>query len=99
RGVVFAMPVTGGTPTVLASFDGPHGSSTLGGLLLSGDTLYGTAALGGPNNGGVVFSLPVTGGTPNVLASFNGGNGYEPNSLLLSNNTLYGTTSMGGANS
>jgi uncharacterized repeat protein (TIGR03803 family) len=68
-GVVYSLPISGGTPTVLASFnendaDGgvPHSS-----LTLSGNTLYGTTYSGGgnphPNEGtvydGTVFALTV----------------------------------------
>ncbi|MGD0461182.1 MAG: choice-of-anchor tandem repeat GloVer-containing protein [Tepidisphaeraceae bacterium] len=93
-GVVFSLPTTGGTPTVLATFNGTDGIGPMGGLTLSGNTLYGTTGGGGANNGGTVFSLPVTGGTPTVLASFNGG----ATGVILSGNTLYGTTKYGGAN-
>jgi uncharacterized repeat protein (TIGR03803 family) len=103
-GVVFSVPVSGGTPTVLAAFNFTDGALPLAGLTLSGGTLYGTtyhggATFGGGNNGdGEVFSLPVTGGTPTVLASFDGSDGEYPwADLTLSGNTLYGTTELGGA--
>ena len=106
-GTVFSVPATGGTPTVLASFNGTDGSYPAAGLILSGNTLYGTTCFGGndysaPYSGtGTVFSVPVTGGTPNVLVSFgtpvsNGGT-QPPAGLTLIGNTLYGTTTAGGA--
>jgi uncharacterized repeat protein (TIGR03803 family) len=101
-GIVYSVPVSGGTPTVLATLDGTHGANPdVGGLTISGGTIYGTAQYGGPVvgiNTGVVFSLPVTGGTPNVLAMFGGSNGSQPNGgLVLSGSTLYGTAANGGS--
>ena len=69
-GTVFSVPVTGGSPTVLASFDGSNGRYPAGGLTLSGNNLYGTTDYGGTIAGGmcgVVFSVPVSGGSPTVL--------------------------------
>jgi len=43
-GVVFSVPTTGGTPTVLASFDGHNGAGPQGGLTLIGSTLFGTTS-------------------------------------------------------
>ncbi len=101
-GVVFSVPVTGGTPTVLATFENTNGCEPLAGLTLVGDTLYGTTQLGGNLNlnggagDGLIFSLPLTGGTPTPLVVFDGTNGEVPNSgLLLSGTTLYGTTAFG----
>jgi uncharacterized repeat protein (TIGR03803 family) len=97
-GTVFSIPVTGGTPIALASFNGTNGSSPRAGLTLSDDggTFYGTTTGGGDFGHGTVFSVPITGGTPTVIASFNGTNGADPLSeLILSGNTLYGTTASG----
>ena len=96
NGEVFSVPVTGGTPTILASFNGADGAEP-NGVIISGSTLYGTTRFGGANAAGVIFSLPITGGTPNVVASFNYDWGYPSAGLLLSGSTLYGTTSNGGA--
>jgi uncharacterized repeat protein (TIGR03803 family) len=99
-GTIFSIPVTGGTPTVLASFDGTNGGEPYGSLTLStdGSTLYGMTAFGGQYGEGAIFSIPVTGGTPTTLASFNGTDGEEPDgSLTLSGSTLYGMTVVGGA--
>ena len=100
EGEVFSVPISGGAPTVLGSFNGFNGASPAGNLLLSGGTLYGLAFSGGTNSLGTVFSLPVSGGTPTPLATFNNDeNGYYPSgNLMLIGNTLYGTTSQGGAN-
>ena len=37
--VVFSVPITGGTPTVLTSFNGSDGANPYAGLTLSGNTL------------------------------------------------------------
>jgi uncharacterized repeat protein (TIGR03803 family) len=76
-----------------------------GGLALSGNTLYGTANMGGKKGNGTVFEVS-TGGTDfATLHTFsatdtNGINtdGATPaGALTLSGNILYGTTSTGGA--
>ena len=40
-GTIFSIPVTGGTPTTLLSFNGTNGAYPEGSLTLSGSTLYG----------------------------------------------------------
>ncbi len=102
-GSVFSVPLSGGSPTVLASFngsfDGSNGAYPYAGLTLSGNTLYGTTVQGGANNDGTVFSVPLSGGSLTVLASFGGSNGRQPYAgLTLIGNTLYGTTNAGGPN-
>jgi uncharacterized repeat protein (TIGR03803 family) len=102
-GTVFSIPITGGTVTVLASFDWTNGYSPQSDLTLSpdGTTLYGTTPGGGTYGNGTVFSVPVTGGAPTVLASFNGAdqgaNPYGGLTLSADGSTLYGTTANGGA--
>ena len=95
-GVVFSLPTSGGTPTVLASFNGTDGEYPSG-IILSGGILYGATSEGtGTNNaGGEIFSLPAAGGTPTVLASCDGG---LSGPLILSGGTLFGTTALGGSN-
>ena len=83
-GVVFSVPLSGGTPTVLASFNGSNGRLPKAGLTLSGSTLYGTTYYGGAYDYGVVFGVPLSGGTPTVLATFNGSNGSHPVARLCS---------------
>ncbi len=103
-GTVFSVPLSGGSPTLLASFNFSNGVAPYAGLTLIGNTLYGTTGQGGNlslNSGrgdGTVFSVPLSGGSPTVLVSFNGSNGEAPGALTLSGNTLYGTTELGGAN-
>jgi len=104
-GDVFSLPVAGGTPTVLASFNGDDGANAAdpnAGLILAGSTLYGTAGEDNTTGGGEVFSLPVAGGIPTVLASAYAdfpapiGAGGPGNGVIVSGSTLYGTTSVGG---
>jgi len=78
-----------------------------GGLILSGNTLYGTATRGGISSWGTVFKINTDGTGFTVLHSFTApyGNGSPitnsdgaapAGDLLLSGNTLYGTTQNGG---
>ena len=95
-GTVFSLPVSGGTSTILASFNGNNGSGPNGGLILNGSTLYGTTQVGGASGDGTVFSLPLSGGSPTVLTSFNSANGQWPEGgLTLSGSTIYGITNRG----
>ena len=109
-GEVFSVPITGGAPTVLVSFNndlvfGGVAPEANAKLVLSGNTLYGTTVKGGANGFGAVFSVPITGGALTTLASFEGNgssvtamtNGANPAAgLTLSGTTLYGTTEFGG---
>ncbi len=56
-GVIFSIPLSGGTPTVLYSFDGTHGQNPNGDSTLVGSTLYGMTPKGGANSDGTVFAL------------------------------------------
>ena len=98
-GTVFALPVTGGTPTTLASFNVTNGAWPDAGVTLSGGTLYGTTRQGGADGYGTVFSVPVTGGPVTTLATLNGSNdgAYPIAGVTVSGGTLYGTTWKGGA--
>src|SRR5262249_31754512 len=57
-GTVFSLPAGGGTPTVLAAFNGMNGQAPSDGLCLSNGVLYGATLSGGSNGGGTVFSVP-----------------------------------------
>jgi uncharacterized repeat protein (TIGR03803 family) len=99
-GTVFSMPLTGGNPTILFSFNATSGENPFSNLTISGSTLFGTTSGGGAFGDGTVFSIPVTGGTPKILFSFNGTNGQNPyGTLTLIGSTLYGTTQLGGSGS
>jgi uncharacterized repeat protein (TIGR03803 family) len=99
NGTVFSMN-TNGTPftTLYAFTNGSDGSAPLAGLILSGNTLYGTASAGGDSGYGTVFSLGTNGADFTTLYNFfGGGDGDSPQgSLLLWDATLYGTASRGG---
>jgi uncharacterized repeat protein (TIGR03803 family) len=57
NGTIFRIPVTGGVPTVLYSFDyNIHGAYPCDSLTLSGSTFYGMTSVGGANDGGILRS-------------------------------------------
>jgi uncharacterized repeat protein (TIGR03803 family) len=116
-GTVFALTMNGMGFTNLYSFtaipDSPNNTNSDGayphaGLILSGNTLYGTALGGGSSGNGTVFAVHTDGTGFTNLHSFTVGAfnsiGYSTNSdgatpsagLILSGNTLYGTASAGG---
>lgn len=97
QGTLFKINTDGTGFTNLHFFAGyPNdGSIPLGGLVLSGNTLYGTASAGGPSGYGTIFSINTDGTGYTNLYSFTGttNDGSEPaSSLILWNNTLFGTT-------
>ena len=103
-GNVFSIPVAGGTPTTLLTFNSTNGGEPFGGLTLGADgsTFYGMTYGGGPSNGNV-FSIPVTGGASTTLFNFGSLRSHDQGdhpegSLTLSadGSTLYGVTSVGG---
>jgi uncharacterized repeat protein (TIGR03803 family) len=84
-----------------------EGASPIAGLVLSGNTLYGTAAYGGTNGSGTVFALNTDGtGFTNLYtftaragSLFTNSDGASPQSvLLLAGASPYGTTYLGGTN-
>jgi uncharacterized repeat protein (TIGR03803 family) len=91
--------VTAQTFTTLHSFAGyPSDGAGPSGLILSGNTLYGTAGGGGSSGVGTVFAVQTNGTGFTNLHSFTGGSdGANPNGLILSGNTLYGTATQGGS--
>jgi uncharacterized repeat protein (TIGR03803 family) len=100
NGTVFAVTTNSTNFTVLHRFTGgDDGANPNGGLILSGNTLYGTASGGGTSGNGTVFAVTANGTNFTVLHSFTGGDdGANPNGgLILSGNTLYGTASGGGS--
>jgi uncharacterized repeat protein (TIGR03803 family) len=83
------------------SFTNSDGANPYAGLILSRDTLYGTAARGGSGGQGTVFAVN-TGGTGFTtlynfppLTNSDGANPYA--GLVLSGDTLYGVTARGGS--
>jgi len=110
NGTVFALKADGTGFTNLHSFTASSdGAAPIGRLLLSGNTLYGTAQTGGISSNGTVFSVKINGTGFATLHSFavrsedNGPGGtnsegaYPSSGVILSGNTLYGTTYAGGS--
>lgn len=96
-GTVFKINTDGTGFAVLKNFDSTNGSNPQAGLVLSGNTLYGTTSSGGSSNYGTVFALSTDGTGYKVLKSFTGLDGRLPQAnLLLTGSTLYGTTGTGG---
>jgi len=99
--------VSAQTFTTLHSFNGgSDGARPLAGLILSGNTLYGTAFGGGNPDVGTVFAVSTNGtGFTNLHSftavsgsSFTNSDGANPDAgLILSGNTLYGTAEYGGS--
>ena len=85
--------------TATASFSSPNndGSVPNGGLVLSGNTLYGTAQRGGTNAYGTLFSVHTDGSGFTNLYNFSFPNGAVPvDGVILSGSKFYGTTYSGG---
>ncbi len=118
-GIVFSIGIDGSNFIVLHIFNAPNssgwnsdGAYFFGGLILSSNTLYGTACYGGTNGIGTVFSMNATGSNFTVLHTFQTGltapinistitnmdGGLPYAGLVLSGITLYGTTGGGGSN-
>ena len=108
-GLMPAGRVTAQIFTPLYSFaNGNDGANPYGdpyALVLSGNTLYGTATFGGSSGNGTVFAINTNRTGFTNLHSFKATNrttginsdGAEPNGLILSGNTLYGTATFGGS--
>ncbi len=99
-GTVFALHIDGTGFTNLYSFtNGTDGANPAGALVLSGNTLFGTAPNGGGSGAGTVFALYTDGTGFTNLHSFSGRtDGANPASpLVLSGNTLFGTAPNGGS--
>ncbi len=95
-GLISAGWMTAQTFTTMHSFTGSDGANPQAGLILSGNTLYGTSG-GGPYYG-TVFAVSTGGAAFTNLHHFNYSDGSGPvAALILSSNTLYGTTKYGGS--
>ena len=107
--LILAGPVAAQTFTVLHSFTGgSDGASPQAGLILSSNTLYGTANVGGNKGNGTVFAVNTDGTGFTTLHSFTAvsydhptnSDGVNPFAgVVLSGNTLYGTALGGGSGS
>jgi uncharacterized repeat protein (TIGR03803 family) len=114
-GVVFALGTDGTGFTNLHIFPGlfsappSDGFLPLGGVILLGDTVYGTTGDGGSFGGGTVFSVNTDGSGSSILYSFvwsfalpqnppqtNASGAFPDCGLVLSGKTLYGTAEAGG---
>lgn len=94
------MPLTGQVH-VLHDFNNiaADGATPLGGLVLSGNILYGMTSQGGSGKAGTIFKMDVDGENYSILHEFTGGpddGGSPKGSLLLSGTTLFGMTEYGG---
>ncbi len=106
-GTLFAVSTDGTGFTNLHSFTAtpPYpnntnsdGASPEAGLVLSGNTLYGTAYQGGSSGYGTLFAVNTDGTGFTNLHSFNHSDGANPLAgLVLSGNMLYGTAQSGGS--
>jgi uncharacterized repeat protein (TIGR03803 family) len=96
-GTVFAINIDGMVFTNLHNFTyGSDGRNPYAGLILSGNTLYGTTYSGGTNGFGTIFAINTDGTGFTTLYSFNPHNCYDGAypyaGLIVSGNSLYGTT-------
>jgi uncharacterized repeat protein (TIGR03803 family) len=104
NGTVFKVNTDGTDFRVLHSFTGTSGALSTnsdgttpsGPLILSGETLYGTASGGGTSGYGTVFAINTNDASFATLYSFTDWV-YQVSGLILSSNTLYGTTDLGGS--
>jgi uncharacterized repeat protein (TIGR03803 family) len=98
-GAVFSINTNGSHFTNLYSLGsdlGDDGAFPDAGLVLFGNTLYGTTRYNGPSSGGTAFSLNTDGTGFRNLHSF-AANEAPYAGLTLSSNILYGTTEGGGS--
>jgi uncharacterized repeat protein (TIGR03803 family) len=111
-GTVFAINTDGTDFTNLYNFTAPDlntgtnsdGAQPVGGLILSGSTLYGTASRGGSSSFGTVFAVNTNGTDFTNLYDFtateantNGDGAFPDAGLILSGNILYGAAAAGGS--
>ena len=97
-GTIFSVNAIGNSFSNIYNFTGgSDGRGPQAGVVVSGNTLYGTTELGGSGNG-TVFGVNTNGGGFTNIYSFNGTDGSIPTAgLVLSGNTLYGATQNGGS--
>jgi uncharacterized repeat protein (TIGR03803 family) len=110
NGTVFAINTDGTGFTNLYNFTATRtnssniytngdGAKPWGTLILSVNTLYGTAYGGSTFGGGTVFAVSTNGTDFSILHAFAGGGELPPTGgLILSNSTLYGTAGSTYAN-
>jgi len=109
---LYSFKATSGSEGVYGTGTNSDGAYTYGALILSGNTLYGTAQVGGLSGNGTVFAVKTNGTGFTTLHSFtelSGSGGWndegtnsdgavpqDEHGLILSGSTLYGTTVQGG---
>lgn len=97
-GTVFSISTNGDNFTVLHYFHkgtNLDGFTPNAGLIVDGNSLYGTTAFGGAYDDGTVFVITTNGSACSIIHSFNtaAGEGKIPESeVVMAGNTLYGTT-------
>jgi len=97
-GTIFSVNAIGNSFSNIYNFTGgSDGRGPQAGVVVSGNTLYGTTELGGSGNG-TVFGVNTNGGGFTNIYTFIGGNdGADPEAgLVLKSNTLFGTAYFGG---
>jgi len=98
HGTIFKIDINGDNYEVLRKFEQYDGEDPHGGLVISGDTLYGMTYRGGSGLG-LVFSMDIDGTGFAPLHVFTGdADGGQPwGNLTLSGTTLYGMTASEGS--
>ena len=116
-GLIPAVRVTAQTFTTLHSFTAggyvssgkytnSDGGYPIAGLILSGNSLYGTTSYGGGSSRGTVFKVNTHGrsfmtlhtfSAPDIFSFTNSDGAFPYAGLILSGNTLYGTAVGGGS--
>jgi uncharacterized repeat protein (TIGR03803 family) len=99
KGTVFRINTDGTGFTNLFSFTAAtDGANPAARLLLSGNTLFGTATFGGSSGKGTLFCINTDGTGFTNLHTFSSSDGNYPSAgLIFYSNTLYGTVSSGGS--
>jgi uncharacterized repeat protein (TIGR03803 family) len=81
------------------------GAYPFGGLMIAGNTLFGTTSAGGASDSGILFKVNIDGTgfatlhaftAPDPNTKINADGAYPWAGLLLSGSTLYGTATLGG---
>jgi uncharacterized repeat protein (TIGR03803 family) len=98
-GTVFKLDTNGGSYAILKHFNpSTDGNGPRARLAFSGQTLYGVAASGGPNNWGTLFKLDENGDNFGLVTAFDGVVVGGPTALTIAGDTLFGTAGGGGPN-